>query len=282
MKMLLPVCCASCCVEQLWAQSRAFLCLWVLVGPACTMSVHTQTRTWPLLLFLPVGSTPRAAVSSRTLLQFVGDGLFALLLLWGLCDSSWRAAFAGTALCLGPAAEGWGSRNRACWASGAFNALHWGVQPLGHSDGHTWVTPPAPELPLAQGCAGALACELVSDGILWAVGYSQGQTPLWQTTWLTGSVPWVPHPRWWSELVKPPVLGETPALCWVQKQHRDLSSAFCSVQWRLSGLYTWLKMGCIMSIEIWQKTALVFQLVPRSEGLGVAGLNYWSEQIRHS
>lgn len=35
-----------------------------------------------------------------------------------------------------PTAEGWGSRNRACWACGGFNPLHWDARPVGQSYRH--------------------------------------------------------------------------------------------------------------------------------------------------
>lgn len=52
------------------------------------------------------GIPPCGYHTSSSCFCCLGRGLFAPLLLWGLCDSSWRAAFSGTALCLGPTAGG--------------------------------------------------------------------------------------------------------------------------------------------------------------------------------
>lgn len=119
--------CPFCYVGQLWAQSRALLCLWVLLGHVCTLSVHTQTRRWPLLAILAVGSTARVLFP---LLQLVSDDCLHPCSC-GDFVTELESCFFKHCTLLGPTAEGWGSRSRACWAFGASNPVHWDVHPWG-------------------------------------------------------------------------------------------------------------------------------------------------------
>lgn len=177
----------------------------------CTVNVDTKSRTWPVLAFLAVGSTSWVPVTSRPLLQLVGDGLFAHLLLWGLWQQL-ESCFSEH--CTLPRTCCWGLRQQKqgllslwgfysialrCSASGAVRL--------------TRVTS-ALELLRPQGCAETLACELMSDGILGAVGYSQGQAPSWQTTWLTSSTAWMPPSQvvqWACEACSASSIGWDPS-----------------------------------------------------------------------